>query len=171
MPNLMLKFPDRAEPVSLACQIEGDQFEIRHEDAVYTGSVVFTGPGAGWLNYERRIIPFYVSRKQDELSIWLEGNSYALSQLNPDAMRRGAAGSPAGLPGGEVKAPMPGTILNVLVQVGDTVEANQPLVLMESMKMEMTLSSPQAAVVKEVRCTTGQLVDMGSLLVQLEVSK
>ncbi|KAB2945072.1 MAG: acetyl-CoA carboxylase biotin carboxyl carrier protein subunit, partial [Phycisphaerae bacterium] len=44
----------------------------------------------------------------------------------------------------EVKAPMPGTILKILVKPGDVVTAHQPLVVMESMKMEMTLSASGA---------------------------
>lgn len=167
MSKVMLKFPNQAEPVALACNINGDKFSITNEDTVYEGSLILTGPGEGWLNYGGRILPFYMSQKQDELAFWLDGNSYTFNLLNPEARRTGA-GAAATLPGGEVKAPMPGTILKVLVQPGDAVEANQPLVLMESMKMEMTLSAPQAAIVKAVHCAPNQLVDMGTLLVKLE---
>lgn len=169
MPKVMLKFPNRPEPVSLSCQIEAGCFSVKDEETVYEGSLVLTGPGEGWLNYGGQILPFYMSQKQDEMSLWLDGNSYSFNLLNPEARRGG--GAAASLPGGEVKAPMPGTILKVLVQPGDTVEANQPLVLMESMKMEMTLSAPQAATVQLVQCAPNQLVEMGALLVKLETFK
>lgn len=167
MPKVMLNFPNQAEPVTLACNIEGTNFSVTNDDTVYEGSLILTGPGEGWLNYGGHILPFYMSQKQDEMALWLDGNSYSFNLLNPEA-RRSGGGAAASLPGGEVKAPMPGTILKVLVQPGDAVEANQPLVLMESMKMEMTLSAPQAAIVKVVNCTPNQLVDMGALLVKLE---
>jgi biotin carboxyl carrier protein len=167
MAKVTLNFPNQAEPVTLACNINGTNFSVTNDDTVYEGSLILTGPGEGWLNYGGRILPFYMSQKQDELALWLDGNSYSFCVLNPEARRTGA-GAAATLPGGEIKAPMPGTILNVLVQPGDSVEANQPLVLMESMKMEMTLSAPQAAIVKAVHCIPNQLVDMGALLVKLE---
>jgi 3-methylcrotonyl-CoA carboxylase alpha subunit len=169
MPKVMLKFPDRTEPVSLSCQIEANRFTVTREEAVYQGSLVLTGPGEGWLNYAGRILPFYISQQQDELALWVNGGSYSLSLVNPEARRSGGATGDS-LQGGEVKSPMPGTVLKVLVQPGDRVEANQPLVLMESMKMEMTLSAPQAATVTAVQCAAGQLVEMGALLVKLETS-
>ena len=167
MAKVMLNVPHRKEPVSLNCQIDGSRFSITHEDTVYEGTLMITGPGEGWLNYEGKILPFYMSQKQDEIAFWLDGNSYTYNLLNPEARRAGGGGA-ATLPGGEVKAPMPGTVLKVLVQPGDAVAANQPLVLMESMKMEMTLAAPQAATVSAVNCTPGQLVDMGALLVKLD---
>jgi biotin carboxyl carrier protein len=169
MPKVMLKFPDRAEPVSLSCQIDGDRFSVTEGEQVYEGSLVLTGPGEGWLNYSGQILPFFISQNQDELALWVNGSSYSLKLLSPEARRSGGAAGGA-LSGGEVKSPMPGTILKVLVQPGDTVEANQPLVLMESMKMEMTLSAPQTATVTSVTCTPGKLVEMGALLVKLETS-
>jgi 3-methylcrotonyl-CoA carboxylase alpha subunit len=167
MSKVMLKFPNLSEPVALAVNLQGNQFSITREDTVYEGSLVLTGPGEGWLNYEGRIIPFYISQQKDELALWVDGHSYSYSLLNPEA-RRSGAGAGNVLTDGEIKAPMPGTILKVLVQPGDAVEANQPLVLMESMKMEMTLSAPQAATVNAVHCAPNQLVDMGALLVKLE---
>jgi len=168
MAKVMLNFPNRPEPVSLTCQIEADRFLVTQGETVYEGSLTLTGPGEGWLNHEGRIIPFYLSQRQDELALWLDGNSYSFNLVSPEARRGG--GAAGALPTGEIKAPMPGTILKVLVQPGDAVEAHQPLVLMESMKMEMTLSAPQAATVKAVPCAANQLVEMGALLVQLETS-
>jgi acetyl/propionyl-CoA carboxylase alpha subunit len=136
------------------------------EDTVYEGSLVLTGPGEGWLNYAGRILPFYMSVKQNVLTLWVEGKTYSLNLVTLGARRAGGTGSV--LPDGEIKAPMPGTVLKVLVKPGDTVEANQPLVIMESMKMEMTLSAPQASTVTDAPCAEGQLVEMGALLVRLD---
>jgi biotin carboxyl carrier protein len=63
---------------------------------------------------------------------------------------------------------MPGTILKVLVTQGDKVAAGQALIVMESMKMEMTLSAPQAGWVSSVACSEGQMVNMGALLATLK---
>jgi biotin carboxyl carrier protein len=53
------------------------------------------------------------------------------------------------------------------VAQGDTFAAHDPLVVLESMKMEMTLSAPAPGQVTAVRCAPGDLVEMGATLLQL----
>jgi biotin carboxyl carrier protein len=65
-------------------------------------------------------------------------------------------------------APMPGTVIRVLVAPGDEVEPRQPLVVLEAMKMETPLVSPYAATVREVHVAAGDRVAAGALLVELE---
>jgi 3-methylcrotonyl-CoA carboxylase alpha subunit len=67
----------------------------------------------------------------------------------------------------EVKAPMPGTVLRVLVAAGDEVEARQPLVVLEAMKMETPLVAPFAGKVRRVHVTAGDRVTGGALLLEL----
>ena len=80
----------------------------------------------------------------------------------PAAARRAAAG-PARL-----VAPMPGRIVRVLAEPGQTVEAGQGLVVMEAMKMENELRSPRAGRVAEVHARERQTVEMGALLVVVD---
>ena len=67
-----------------------------------------------------------------------------------------------------VTAPMPGTVIRVLVAEGDTVDARQPLLVLEAMKMETPLVSPYEAVVRRVHVTDGDRVAGGTVLVELE---
>jgi 3-methylcrotonyl-CoA carboxylase alpha subunit len=74
-------------------------------------------------------------------------------------------------PGAEqstVTAPMPGTVIRLLVAAGDTVKARQPLVVLEAMKMETPLTSPYDAVVRAVNVSEGQQVPGGAVLLELE---
>jgi acetyl/propionyl-CoA carboxylase alpha subunit len=74
-------------------------------------------------------------------------------------------------PGAEqsaVTAPMPGTVLKVLVREGEEVAARQALVVLEAMKMETPLSSPYDATVRRVHVAEGDRVAGGALLVELE---
>jgi acetyl/propionyl-CoA carboxylase alpha subunit len=66
-----------------------------------------------------------------------------------------------------VTAPMPGTVIKVLVETGDRVAARQPLVVLEAMKMETPLVSPYDAVVRAVHVAEGDRVAGGALLVEL----
>jgi acetyl/propionyl-CoA carboxylase alpha subunit len=67
----------------------------------------------------------------------------------------------------EVVAPMPGTVIRVLVGPGARVTARQPLVVLEAMKMETPLVSPYAATVRAVHVAEGDRVSGGALLVEL----
>jgi len=76
---------------------------------------------------------------------------------------RGAAGGQS-----RVTAPMPGTVIRLLVGAGDSVRARQPLVVLEAMKMETPLTSPYDAVVRAVHVAEGDRVAGGTVLVELE---
>jgi acetyl-CoA/propionyl-CoA carboxylase biotin carboxyl carrier protein len=69
---------------------------------------------------------------------------------------------------GSLEAPMPGTVLEVLVAVGDTVAEGQVLLTMESMKMELTMTAPAEATVSAVLVHVGDGVTQGQALVELE---
>jgi len=69
---------------------------------------------------------------------------------------------------GTVTAPMPGTVIRVLVEVGEHVEARQTLCVLEAMKMETPLISPYEANVSAVHVVEGDRVAAGALLVELE---
>jgi biotin carboxyl carrier protein len=66
-----------------------------------------------------------------------------------------------------VVAPMPGTVIKVLVAPGDHVAARAPLVVLEAMKMETPLVAPYAATVAAVHVEEGDRVAGGTLLVEL----
>ena len=68
----------------------------------------------------------------------------------------------------EIVAPMPGTVIRVLVEPGTRVAARQPLVVLEAMKMETPLTAPFDATVTSVHVEEGGRVGSGDLLVELE---
>jgi acyl-CoA carboxylase subunit alpha len=70
-------------------------------------------------------------------------------------------------PAGSLLAPMPGLVLRVLTEVGAAVAAGQPLLVLEAMKMEQTVSAPAGGVVAELRAKAGEQVSTGQVLVVL----
>jgi acetyl-CoA carboxylase biotin carboxyl carrier protein len=68
----------------------------------------------------------------------------------------------------DVEAHITGTVWKIEVEVGDTVEEGDPVVILESMKMEMPVEAEDSGVVKEIRCKEGQAVSEGDVLVVLE---
>lgn len=68
----------------------------------------------------------------------------------------------------DIKAPMPGLILDVQVSEGEEVKEGDYLLVLEAMKMENTLTAPRDGVVKSVGVKKGQTVDKGQLLIEME---
>ncbi|RXT58027.1 acetyl-CoA carboxylase biotin carboxyl carrier protein subunit [Lacticaseibacillus chiayiensis] len=66
-----------------------------------------------------------------------------------------------------VTAPMPGTVTKILVKVGDTVTENQPLMILEAMKMENEIVAPKAGTVGEIIGTLNQNVNSGDGLISI----
>ena len=65
-----------------------------------------------------------------------------------------------------VKAPMPGLILDILVEEGQEVEKGSSLLILEAMKMENVIKAPGDAKVKRVEVNKGEAVDKGQLLIE-----
>ncbi len=68
----------------------------------------------------------------------------------------------------EVLAPMPGNILEVLVNVGDAVKEDDELVILEAMKMENPICSPVDGTIKEIKVKVKDVVEADQLLVVIE---
>jgi biotin carboxyl carrier protein len=102
------------------------------------------------------------------LLAYLSGRTAAVS-VNARRTGRGAADA-GGAAHGEQKiaAPMPGRVVRVLVAQGDTVDARQPVVVVEAMKMENELRSPKAGRVKDVAVAAGASVEAGRVLVVID---
>jgi biotin carboxyl carrier protein len=67
-----------------------------------------------------------------------------------------------------IKAPMPGLILEISVAVGQLVKENDPMLILEAMKMENSFLSPREGVIKSIAVNTGDAVDKGQLLIEFE---
>ena len=70
---------------------------------------------------------------------------------------------------GSLLAPMPGAVVRLGAELGDTVTAGQPLVWLEAMKMEHTIAAPAAGVLTELSVTVGQQVAVGAVLARVEI--
>lgn len=149
----------REQFASHIARVGGRRHEVELESFV---------PGEGWLRVQERVFPFYAVRTEDGVHVWLGGKTYRLEIVERTPKR--AAEAAVGTRQAAIKAPMPGTVLKIQVRAGAAFEAHQPLIVLESMKMELTLSTPHAGRVKEILCTEGQLVEMGAVLAKLEES-
>lgn len=80
-----------------------------------------------------------------------------------------ATSKPAQVVGeGSVVAPMPGKVLSIKVEVGDKVEAGQPVLILEAMKMENILNAPADGTVKDIKVAPGANANQGDVLIVIE---
>ena len=79
--------------------------------------------------------------------------------------RVGGSGAAAGAGSGDVAVPMQGTIVKVLVEVGQAVDVGQPVVVLEAMKMENQIQAEKAGTVTEIRVSPGDTVGAGDIVV------
>mgnify|MGYP000378058297 CR=1 FL=1 len=108
------------------------------------------------------------------LRITVNGTAYdvQVEELGGSSALAAAAPAPPAAPAGAqgsvvVKAPMPGTVVNVVVSAGQAVKAGDDLVFIEAMKMETPVKAPQDGTVATVDVAKGESVDSGKVLVTL----
>jgi biotin carboxyl carrier protein len=110
-----------------------------------------------------------LSRSAEQFDVLLANRRFRFRLLTEERARRAVARAGQELRGRrEVKASMPGKVIEVLVSVGDQVEAKQGLLIIEAMKMENEIKSSGTGQVKEVRVARGQAVESGEVLIVLE---
>ena len=105
---------------------------------------------------------------QGELLAYLGGRIAPIA-VNGRRTGRGAADAGGAAHGEQrITAPMPGRVVRVLVAPGDQVEARQPVIVVEAMKMENELRSPKTGRVKDVAVAAGNSVEAGRVLVVID---
>ena len=102
----------------------------------------------------------HVVRSNSKWWIHFQGRIYVTNMHEPGSKN-------SSLSEGSLSAPMPGTILDVLVKSGQRVRQGQTLLVMEAMKMEHRIQAPKAGEVIAVHFETGDRVDMGANLVEI----
>jgi 3-methylcrotonyl-CoA carboxylase alpha subunit len=101
--------------------------------------------------------------RQRDLTLFNNGTTWHVSLDDPLAHTEEQGGG-----SGRITAPMPGAVVQVLVEEGQSVEKNQPLMVIEAMKMEHTLRAPSAGRVAKLRVARGDQVTEGAEVVALE---
>jgi len=87
---------------------------------------------------------------------------------NPAMAPAPSPGGGGGLARGDLRAPMRGTVLSVLVAKGQEVDAGEPIAVLEAMKMETTLAAPVAGRVVELNVAPGETTTAGRLIARIE---
>jgi 3-methylcrotonyl-CoA carboxylase alpha subunit len=143
--TLLFGTPLRLELASGVCILEGQTL----------------AEGELLLRLDGRTVRGHAVRSGDAWTVFHAGDTWRLALRDELHELQGEAH------GGSLAAPMPGRIVAVLVQAGARVEKGAPLVILEAMKMEHTITAPRAGTVSEIRHAAGEQVAEGSELIVL----
>jgi len=120
------------------------------------------------VKYEGRLLKIDVATKTVVLKI--DGNRFevVLTDAYDELLKSMGMGIGAVQKINELKAPMPGVVFEIKVNVGDTVAKDDALLVLEAMKMENVLKSPIDATIKSILVKKGETVEKNKVLIEFE---
>jgi biotin carboxyl carrier protein len=168
--DLRVEWRDRAWRVTVAA----DGATITEEDArdgagaarvEIAPAAAQASRGEVLLKNGERVNRVFVARHGDVRWVFHDGRvfEFTVEPASPSGARR-----KTGHHHGPLTAPMPATVIGVLVEPGDHVSRGQTLIVLEAMKMELPLRASGEGIVRAVRCREGDLVQPGASLIEIE---
>ncbi len=145
---------------AVKAEIGGRSYELEISEP---GSEAYLIKDAG------QICEAFVSKTDgDKFQVSIAGNELEITVSDPKRLRtRGtSAGDHDGI--AEIRTAMPGKVVRVLVSIGDTVEKDDGVIVVEAMKMQNELKSPKNGTVREIHFEEGSTVSAGDILISIE---
>ncbi len=139
-------------------------------DEAFTAAEIDTGFIAR--HQERLLAPWADSditpSKADPTSPWNDITGWQLNLPTRSPLNLKSEAGEEAVASGDIKAPMPGKLIDVFVTAGETVEKGQKLLILGAMKIEHTMKAPKAGIVKAVHAAAGDQVADKAVLVEIE---
>lgn len=165
-----VKVGDRVAWVNLLNQDE-NMLEIEVDGKVYKVDLMHTADGTfsileGGHSYNIELVPRDQPKKYTAYTLY---DSYDLEIIDAEARylkNRGANGF--GADESTISSPMPGKVVKVLVEEGDTIKEGETAIIISAMKMESEYKAPKDGVVKKVNVKDGDTIDGNQILIELD---
>lgn len=138
---------------SSTLQVDDSTVGVRHD-----------GPGRFVVALDGHPERLHAVAQGDTVHVQLRGRAWRLERVDPT--RSTAAG--AGAAAGASHAPMPGVVVSLHAALGQAVAEGDALLVIESMKLQMTIAAPAAGVVAELPLAVGQTFQRGALLARID---
>jgi biotin carboxyl carrier protein len=161
-----MKYQSQVENSTYAVEIDADG-QILIENERVDASLLQVGPlGLYSLLIDQRSLELVVEETQHGYRVSFGSRTFDVRVADERQLKLAGKRSDLGATGGEiqVKAPIPGLVVRVLVRTGDAVITGQPIAILEAMKMENELRATREGVVGEVRVKAGERVEQGAVL-------
>ncbi|UCH84274.1 MAG: hypothetical protein JSW50_00885 [Candidatus Latescibacterota bacterium] len=163
------EFLYNGESHSVSVEEKGGVYKVTLGDRVYEVNASMISPDELSMIVEGRSVRAFSARNDGERVVCIGGVQWVLGDPAGEE-GAGGTGSAGGTGDGMITTPMPGKIVEVHVEVGDVVEKQQPLLVLEAMKMQNDILSDVNGVVKKIHFSPGDQASFGEPLVEIEVS-
>ncbi len=177
MGRIQLTLPGHDQPVVIDLTLNGSALTVGcHKpdtDSPQTlqARIISQKENQGLLEIDGQVVPYYTAYSdpgKKMVQIWVLGNLYTFEKIPIGAKRSRGGNQGISNASGDLKATMPGKVLGIKVTVGDSVSPDDTIIIMESMKMEMSLNAPFKGIVKSIGVNEGDVVEINTLLAQLQ---
>ena len=170
MPTYLVTLDQRTLRVQVRTDLDGTYVRVDDGAEVRADLRSLHGVLHGLTLGDAQVDVLAQAREQGQVRLALRGLEYTAEVVDEAHARLASvAGARAGAHAHlELKAPMPGLLVRMLCKVGDEVQANQPLAVLQAMKMENELSLSRGGKVTAVKTEAGKTVEQGQVLVVVE---
>jgi biotin carboxyl carrier protein len=162
-----LVFDGKTYSVALEPQAVSGEIKAKVNEESFSQSVIRISDNTILFLSSDKIQKTYVASDNGKVIAHIDGKVVAFDKaiegqksFSRDALEYGSKD--------QVSTPMPGKVVKILVKEGDHVTLKQPLVIVESMKMENELKSPSNGVIKSIHFAAGDLVGTGQPIIRIE---
>ena len=144
---------------------DGNRFVLNTPDGAMPCRLDPTGaPGGHVLRAGGRVQELRLAVGPEATFVHMNGRTHAIGRVDPAERLAGRDGAAAA---DRIVAPMPGVVVSVNAKPGDHVKEGQPLLVIESMKLETSLAAPRDGVVAEIPFAAGDSFGLKATLAQL----
>lgn len=131
----------------------------------YHVSVEFLSPDEILLNIDGKIYDIIINSNSLYYSVCVNGKFFKIERKSAQRILEGKVEKPKKL---DIRTSMPGRVVKVFVEEGSKVKEGQPILVLEAMKMQNEIKSPQSGVIITINPKAGDSVETGSLLFSVE---
>lgn len=161
-----MKYQSQVANNSYAVEIDADG-QISIEGERVNASLLQVGPlGLYSLLLDNQSLELAVEETQQGYRVSLGSRTFDVKVTDERQLKLAGRRGDLETTGGEVqvKAPIPGLVVRVLVRTGDAIKAGQPIVILEAMKMENELRAVREGVIGDVKVKAGERVEQGAVI-------
>jgi acetyl/propionyl-CoA carboxylase alpha subunit len=164
------EFLCNGETYSVSIEKGDGKYKVTLGDRVLDVDAMMTSSGLLSMIVGGRSVLAFGARSDGERVVCVGGVQWVLGDPTAEESSGGAGGA-GGTGDGMITTPMPGKIVEVHVKVGDVVKKQQPLIVVEAMKMQNDILSDVDGVVKKIHFEPGDQASFGEPLIEIEVSE
>ena len=156
------------ETPQLEINRDGNRVFAKVDDRDYELDASEVEPNVFLLKHKGKVHEVYVSPTGGSYQVSIGGKDIDVRLIDPKRLRGTGSGTEHGDGNADIRTMMPGKVVRLIVNTGDSIEKGDGVLVVEAMKMQNELKSPKAGTVREIRVAEGETVAAGDVLAVIE---